>query len=246
MKKIWEEVNDCIKSKNYNLLFWYGLLFMSISFLVVLLFYIAITFIGNNLEAIITISCIFFFVISMWIERKDKKERERASILQANAEKNAFFEQEQAEQNYKLLHKVVFVILTELHEVLKIKQPQFMSEVVAETQTYQKGNTIYYQYCCLQSEEEPLDTTAFRDIMQQRISQKLLAGELYGITQSVYVYEGRTYPLIRVVDVEKVGINLYITLTIVNEEYCKEMKFKALAKQQIIKQQRLEISDKDF
>lgn len=242
MRRIVKEFKACIQAKKYSLLVCYGLFVIAF----MLLLCTVIRYIGENLEAVVVLSILLYFGITIWNEWKNKRKSNRDCLLQKEIELKEILEQEQAEQNYVILQRALFITLGDINEVLKIKNPQFLSELVAPTKTFPKGNTIYYQFCCLQSGEGNIDTTAFVEILQQRISQKLMSGEIYGIVQSIYIYEGKTYPLIQVVDVEKVGINLYITLVIVNEEFCKEERMRAIAKQQIIRQQRIDIVDKDF
>lgn len=191
---------------------------------------ILIGFLKENFKEVIFLSLI---VLCTWYKFNEHKKiiKEKEDILRSEVlQKEAAILEEEVEVTYSILQKEIFVVLGNIFEVLKVKKPQSLSEIVAPTNSFVQKEVVYYQFCCLLSGEGILDSNIFKDILQQRITQRLMAYEVFGLKQSFYVYEGRTYPLIKVVDIEYVGVNAYITVTIVNEIYCKEEFFKSLIK----------------
>ncbi|MFA9466967.1 MAG: hypothetical protein ACERKN_22160 [Velocimicrobium sp.] len=227
MKKIINHLEKCIREKDYATLIYESIIFAAVIMILVMVLW----FVGQNIEAVLTVGIIGFCFATFFAEQNNKKKKIQKEQLERIHEESVILEEEKANQTYNLLQKELFVCLGELAQILKIKKPQFLSELVAPTRTFKKGEVFFYQFCCLR-EVENIDTTAFIEVLQQRIDQKLMAGEVYGIGQPFYIYEGQIYSLIKVVDIENVGVNLYITLTVINEAFCKNERMRKLAKQQ--------------
>lgn len=235
------KLKKVIDDKKYINLVVYALL----SLLVLYGLLITVKYVKENFKAVVFVAVVLWCLISSYIDKKHKKKELVHNMKNEVDQKQAIIEQEETEVTYAILQKELYVVFGELNEVLKIKRPQSLSEIVIPNSIFQRNNINYYQFCCLQSDNEVLDNVTFKDLLQQRITQRLMAFEVYGLKQSFYVYEGRTYPLIKVIEVENIGINIYITVTIVNEMFCKEEWLKALVKKEQY-HRHIDTGDRDF
>lgn len=239
--KVVLDLIDCIKKRKY---------FKIAKYFVLLVFLIGafvflINFVMVNIDAFMWIGIVLFAIYSLLYERGKKQKGVEAEVRRKEIERRLLLEQEEINQNYLVIQKALFFTLKELYEVLKIKEPQFLSEIVPPTKTFQNGTVTIYQFTVLKN--DAISLLAFKDILQQRITQKLMEGEYREFTQAFYVFEGTTFPLIYVTDIEEAGVNIYISLVITNEEFCRHDVLRRLSKQNVSRNNNdKNIYDKDF
>lgn len=239
--KLLSHLMDCIKNRRYVKL---------VRYTIILAFFIGafiflINFIMANFDAFMWIAIVLFGVYTLMYERGKKQKNIEAEMMRKENEKKLLLEQEEVSRNYSVIQIALFNTLKELYEVLKIKEPQFLSEIVPPTKTFQRGSLTFYQFSVLKNDN--ISLVAFKEILQQRITQKLMMGEYKELSQAFYVFEGNSFPLLYVTYIEEAGINIYISMVMTNEEFCRQDTLKRLSKQNFSQRNKDKDShDKDF
>ncbi len=130
--------------------------------------------------------------------------------------------------NYDLLCTALIDILPKLQAVLKIIVPNYESELHSSTKFIRQGNIILYEYVVYK--HDSVSTEFFKTALAQEIEMNLNLGRILGISNPYYMYEGLPVALIQVHSVQDCGAHYKVRLAMVNEEYCRHMRYTLNAK----------------
>lgn len=243
-KKTYEEVKNCIITKQYIRLLFSTLSILSVIALACLFAVFVFKLIDRYFieMLIIGIACLWFY---SWIsEKKSKRKEEKSAEAKQVKAEECEMERSLAESNYTIVRQCLFSVISENADALRLAKPTTFSEMDSPSRIIRKGNVIMYQFLALKKSE--VDTIAVKNIIQTRISQKLSAQEFSGIIQSTFIYNGRAYSLLYVDDVQDVGAYIQIDMAWVNDNYCNHLQNKAYIQQQNQKPVNVNMNDRDF
>lgn len=125
--------------------------------------------------------------------------------------------------NYDLLCTALMDILPKLQAVLKIIVPNYESELHSSTKFIRQGNIILYEYVVYK--HDSVSTEFFKTALAQEIEMNLKLGRILGISNPFYIHEGLPVALIQVHSVQDCGAHYKVRLAMVNEEYCRHMRY---------------------
>lgn len=243
-KKIFDELKNCLIKKRYLTLLLYILLFLSsigLILLIIVFFFRLIDKYFIEILIIVISSLSLYFWISE--KRNTRKEEKAAEIKQIKAEEYEI-ERTLAESNYSIVRQCLFSIISENADALHLAKPTTLSELDSPSRIIRKGTVMMYQYLTLKKGD--VDTIVIKEIIQTRITQKLLAQEFSGITQTTYIYNGKAYPLLYIDEIQDQGAYIQIDMAWVNDNYCNHLQNKAYTKLQNQKPINANINDRDF
>lgn len=125
--------------------------------------------------------------------------------------------------NYDLLCTALMEVLPKLQAILKIIVPNYDSELHSSTRYIRQGNIILYEYVVYKLDS--VSTEFFRTALAQEIEMNLNLGRILGISNPYYIHEGIPVALIQVHSVQDCGAHYKVRLAMVNEEYCRHMRY---------------------
>ena len=89
------------------------------------------------------------------------------------------------------------------------------------------GSYILLHYVC--QKRSDVDTDIIKEVLNNRIAQKLRADEFHHLSETYCNYDGRYYPIIMVDDVVDVKAYVNIDMVMTNEAYCEHLCNKFVA-----------------
>lgn len=165
---------------------------------------------------ITSISLMWYFVY----DRRQKRMKANEIVSKDKLQQMTDEEKVIAENNYYYVHQAVYIVINELHETLNLDKPVAMSAIENPVRFYQRNNVTIYQFSC--SKQGNVDVIKVKDYLQNRMEQKLKHMEFPGISQTTYIYEGRTFDIFKIDRVQDMNSFLLIDVVMVNEAYCKQ------------------------
>ena len=244
MKKFVGNVQCCWNDRQYGRLVLYVLFAILMFALACVGVYLVIQLIARYMDLIMITAAVVLGIYFYSHERREKLRKEREEAERRELLRQQQLASELAQSNYQLVERAMFIVIQEMHESLRVKNPSFLSEIATTPHYYQRGNVTIYRFSALK--EGDLDLEAFRTILQGRLSQKLNAMEFVGINQSVHIYDGVAYPLLQVIEPQDLGININWGIVWTNDSFCEEQNMKSLAKQQVNTRTVPRPRDRDF
>ena len=181
-----------------------------------------VVLIYQNVEYIIIVvggvGCMIAFVRSALPERPLKQKEE----VQSQPEENVTMQYDtiMLESTYKRVREGFFNIILEIADVIGVRKPTSHSQMDAPTHYDIVANVPIYHLLVTKTDGEK-DAYTIMGILQNVLEQKLNNNEFYGISQTVFFYNGQAYPSIMVDNVRVFGNMLQIDVVIVNRHYCK-------------------------
>ncbi|NLJ96465.1 MAG: hypothetical protein GX321_04870 [Clostridiales bacterium] len=130
--------------------------------------------------------------------------------------------------NYDLLCNALIDVLPKLQPVLKIMLPNYNCELHSNTPYVKQGIIVLYEYVVHKCDS--VSTEFFKIALAQELEMNLNLGRILGISNPYYIYEGIPIALIQVHSVQDCGAYYKVCLSIVNEEYCRHMRYTLNAK----------------
>ena len=119
-------------------------------------------------------------------------------------------------------------VLPKLQPVLKIMLPNYDSELHSSTPYVKQGIIVLYEYVVHKCDS--VSTEFFKAALAQELEIDLKLGRILGISNPHYIYEGFPIPMIQVHSVQDCGAFYKVRLAMVNEEYCRHMRYTLNAK----------------
>jgi hypothetical protein len=189
---------------------------------------------------------IAFCSIVYFISEKRHKHRaelssieQQASIAQENADKALL------ESNYIIVRQCVYSVLCEIAENLGLTKPQRQSEIDSPSRIITNSNVLMYQFVVLKKSAE-ISISSIKEILQTRITQKLIAHEFSGLTQSNFVFGGTAYPILCVHDVADSGAYINLDIVWFSEAYGNLLHLRKEALLNNLNGRAVNIKDTDF
>lgn len=130
--------------------------------------------------------------------------------------------------NYDLLCTALVDVLPKLQPVLKIILPNYDYELHSSTPFVKQGIIVLYEYVVHKCDS--VSTEFFKTALAQELEMNLNLGRILGISNPYYIYEGIPIALIQVHSVQDCGAFYKVRLAMVNEEYCRHMRYTLNAK----------------
>ena len=125
--------------------------------------------------------------------------------------------------NYGLLCTALMDVLPKLQPILKIHIPNYDSELHSEKKFIRLGTIVLYEYIIYKTDN--VSTEFFKAALSQEIEMNLNLGKIIGMSSPYYMYEGLPLALIQVHSIQDCGAFYRVRLAIVNEDYCKYMRY---------------------
>ena len=125
------------------------------------------------------------------------------------------------ENTYRLLRDTLCLIVRDISEAIRVKEPKAPIQIVAPQHFDIVSNAPVYHFLLAKEVNEPYDTYSIFGLLQVAIEQRLNTQSIPGITQSVFFYNGKTYPTIMVHEINNSGQFIQVDIAIANEYYCK-------------------------
>lgn len=165
------------------------------------------------------VSVIVFLSMLLKIRNTDKK---------TNVPTNAIVDRQTVEHNYEVLRCVLFQILPDIGETVHIQTASTYSELDAPVKYVKRDGVIFYKFLCTKSKAE-IDVKIVRDVLQNRIRQRLMAKEIDGINAPTsHLYNGVAYPRIIVDSVSNSEVYVEITLVFASDSYIEQIQQQKL------------------
>lgn len=230
--KYFNNILDAFKNKQYLLAIGYCLI-MIIS--LVLVFFLTIWIMNcifSNLEIILTVIGMYVFaylLIKEWLKsRREKKEEEteiKRNIMQQKEVEAIELEKSLSESNYIIVRRCLFSVLSDIAGNLGLVKPTNLSELDSPARTISQSGVLIFQYLVLKGKETP-DLQIIKNVIQTRFTQKLDNLEFTGITQSVYIWNGCSFPVINIDEVLDCGNYIQVNIVFASEKYCSILELR--------------------
>lgn len=212
-KKFKTYILDLWRNKDYFKLIAVSASSILIMILAVQLLTILISFISKKFEVILLFGTICF--VSYWYFQNKGYRYLNNTVKQDKSD--SIVEKELLENNYIELRKILFQSLDDCADVLNLIKPVNLSSLDSPSKMIIKGRLYSYQYVVLKKNE--VNCQAIKNVLQQRINQKLENFEFEGLRQTKFIYKGFCYPIVQVHSVKEVGEYIHIELVFVNDNY---------------------------
>lgn len=211
IKQIVSHLQNCIHNRKVGLLVLYLCLAIGAVLLGGFLLYQVCKLLIANIEYIILLGAMAIYLY----ERTRKKPVDEKQKQQMKKQ-----EQQLLIQNYQQIAKYLYLILKEVSGVLNLTLPQLLSSMQSEQWITLKGGYTIFEYCILKNGE--VDTPRIQYVLQHVLNQKLFTGSFVGLRQSVHIYEGKAYPILKIIDIVDIPEYILIQMVWVNDAYCRE------------------------
>ncbi|MBD5549146.1 MAG: hypothetical protein HDQ97_17460 [Lachnospiraceae bacterium] len=182
-----------------------------------------ITFIMSHYQELFLGFGIFFLAFYYIREHFEEKKRAREEQLELARKLQAEADADTLERNYRLIRTCIFSVIRDMSDVLQVKKPIREGEIDSPNHNVEKLNFILYQYIVYRT-ASTVDTETIREILRKEIARRLDAHLFTGVTQTYYLHEGQTEPIISVYTVEDNNAYLTISVAIADENYCRHIR----------------------
>ena len=132
-----------------------------------------------------------------------------------------------AENNYAVVGKCLFKVLKEAGATLNLVPPNSLVDLEGQIRVSDNGGYVLLHYICQTNGN--VDVDLIKEVLNNRISQKLRADEFHYLSEPYCLYEGRSYPIIMVDDVVDVKSYVNIDMVMTNKAYCEHLRNKSIA-----------------
>lgn len=134
---------------------------------------------------------------------------------------------ETAENNYISVRQCIFTVLREAGTTLNLVPPTSTTDIDSQIRFSDKGSYVLLHYIC--QKHGNVDVGVIREVLNNRIYQKLRSDEFNHLSETFYLYEGRSYPIIMIDNIIDVGAYINIDVVVSNKDYCEHLRNKAAA-----------------
>lgn len=229
-----EKIKQAISEKRYGKLALMAIYTLAAIAAIVFVVFLIGKLIANNFETIVSglviVIVAYFLIHEFFASRKElrlqnnahKKEVKEAAEKQQH-EKNLLT----AENNYAVVGKCLFTVLKEAGATLNLVPPNSLVDLEPQTRVSDNGGYVLLHYVC--QIHGDVDVDLIKEVLNNRISQKLRADEFHYLSEPYCLYEGRSYPIIMVDDVVDVKSYVNIDMVMTNKAYCEHLRNKSIA-----------------
>ncbi len=182
----------------------------------IVIFFIASAIINNIENIIITIDSIGC-ITAIFLNFFKKKEPDIPALPESSIME---YDPITLESTYKLLRSNLCSIIGDVADIARLRKPATVTQMDAPRHFDIIAKCPVYHFLVLKQSQE-IDTFTTLGIIQNSIEQRLNNNEMEGITQTVFFYNGQTYPSIMVDNVQDTGSYIQVDLAVTSEFYCK-------------------------
>lgn len=170
-----------------------------------------------------------YFINKHFKNRKESQLQNAAlgkEVINA-AEQQHKINPETAENNYISVRQCIFTVLREAGTTLNLVTPISITDIDSQIRFSDKGSYVLLHYIC--QKHGNVDVGVIREVLSNRIYQKLRSDEFNHLSETFYLYEGRSYPIIMIDNIIDVGAYINIDVVVCNKDYCEHLRNKAVA-----------------
>lgn len=184
-----------------------------------------------------------FYIIK---EHYQDKEKDRMLLWEQERKLQEEADSKMVEDNYLMLRNTFFEVVSYLADVLHVKKPSMETELDSPNHVVRKLDFLLYQFILYPLNVSSIDTKVMKQILQQEYKRRLDSKSFANIAQSIYLYEGRSMPIISIHEVTSNGAYLTVSLVLTDANYCRYIRRSASASLLQQAQQIRNLSDRDF
>lgn len=205
MKRLWERITDYIIEENYKALLKLGLAITPIIFLIGILIFGFVTFIGSHIEIFGILGIAILAIIGFFTS--SKKSPEPVKPVQETGSNNILFFD-------KLLTRGLYDIFKEFSTQLHVITPTKFLDLKDDLPSCfdpVKGCNIYRYK--IMSDGTEIEEALFRELLTSKIESALSSQKL-SLGKVVVEYQGRLYPRVYIDEIQYVSGAWHIVLII--------------------------------
>lgn len=237
MKRYVNYIKNLYISKDYSNFMWHSIACLLTCLLVIFIVITSIVkfiaFFNLHFDTIamcIAVYCFLFFSAREYLQGK-REERLRLDELQAELDEQTLLselkaEKALAETNYYIVRNFLFSVVNEIGSTLNLAKVNSPSELDSPSKIITKSNVTMYEFLILKTSE--VDVDAIKEVLQTRITQKILANEL-SLSQKNFIYDGKAYPILIIDSVSNRGNYVEVDIAWASNRYCEMLKLRHLA-----------------
>lgn len=132
-----------------------------------------------------------------------------------------------AENNYVSVGRCIFTVLREAGSTLNLVSPNSITDIESQIHVSDNGSYVLLHYMC--QKHGNVDVEVIREVLSNKIAQKIRADEFNHLSETFYLYEGRSYPIIMIDNIIDVGAYINLDVVVCNKEYCEHLRNKSAA-----------------
>ena len=172
----------------------------------------------------------FYFIHKFFANREEARihsAAHRKEVIKATEKQQHDIDLMTAENNYSAVGKCLFAVLKDAAATLSLVAPTSLSDLEPQIRVSDNGSYILLHYVC--QKRSDVDTDIIKEVLNNRIAQKLRADEFHHLSDTYCNYDGRNYPIIMVDDVIDVKAYVNIDMVMTNKAYCEHLCNKSVA-----------------
>ncbi len=223
-----------LSDKQYGKLALMGIITLAtIAAIVLVTFYVGKLLIENFdtiALGIAIVSVAFYYIHKYFANREEVRSHNAANrkeVKEAAEKQQRDIALMTAENNYSAVGKCLFAVLKDAAATLSLVAPTSLSDLEPQIRVSDNGSYILLHYVC--QKRSDVDTDIIKEVLNNRIAQKLRADEFHHLSETYCNYDGRYYPIIMVDDVVDVKAYVNIDMVMTNEAYCEHLCNKFVA-----------------
>lgn len=177
-------------------------------------------FMSRHIEPIMLSALGLAVIIYCIKERTEERQKARAEAERQAQELIALDNEAKRNTNYSVIRQCLFDVLADTAENIGLVKPKQLNEINSNNRHFPKGNIVVYQFF-LTKQGDSVDIAGIRQILQNRIEQRLDESELNGITKKINVVNGQAFYILQIESISESGKLVIVNLAWATDAFCQ-------------------------